>query len=212
LKPNDIRARRTLGPALGAEQRGELAAELVHVQAGGVDDDLGLGPQVTQHLALGLDAVEQPAVALQRVRAPHALEAAHQRLVGGVEEDQVRVPARLAQGGQTRLQLGVERAGAHVDHCGDPQLDDPGVAHPPGELGHGREQLRRQVVDDVPATVLDDVGGRRPARPAHAGDDDEVVRPWHRRQAASGRLVVSHCPLHRHGPLLRRRRPHRSRG
>ena len=34
------------------------------------------------------DAVEQPAVALQRVRAADRLEPAHERLVGGVEEDQ----------------------------------------------------------------------------------------------------------------------------
>ena len=53
-----------------------------------------------------------------------------------------------------------------------------------GELGHRRQQLGRQVVDDVPAAVLDDVGRRRPAGPAHPGDDEEVVRAA---AAAAGR-------------------------
>ena len=93
----------------------------------------------------------------------------------------------VAQRGEPGLQLGVEGPGPHVDHGGDPQVADAGVAHLAGQLGHRREQLRRQVVDDVPAEVLEDVGGRRPAGTAHPGDDDEVGRPGHRRQAAAAR-------------------------
>ena len=161
-----------------------LRPQLVDVEAGGVDDDLRLGPQVAQRLALGLDAVEQPAVALERVRAADALEPAHERLVGGVEEDEVRVPAGVAQRGETRLQLGVERPGPHVDDRGDLEVGDAGVAHLARELGHRREQLGRQVVDDVVAAVLDDVGGRRATGTAHPRDDDEVGRAGHR---AAGR-------------------------
>ena len=57
----------------------DLGAQLVDVQPGGVDDQVGLAPQVLEQGTLRGDAVDQPAVALQRVRAADALEAADQR-------------------------------------------------------------------------------------------------------------------------------------
>ena len=51
-----------------------------------------------EHLALALDPVEQPAAALQRVRAAGGLLAAHQHVVGGLEEQQRRVRAVRAAG------------------------------------------------------------------------------------------------------------------
>ena len=79
------------GPQLRLLVAGELGvhlgAQLVHVEAGGVDHQVGVAAQLAQQVALGGDAVDDPAVALERVRAAHRLEAAHQGVVGGLQED-----------------------------------------------------------------------------------------------------------------------------
>ena len=64
---------------------------------------------------------------------------------------------------------------AHVDDDGDLLQRGVGVAcaRLVAQVGEGREQLGRQVVDDEPAEVLEDVGGRRAAGAAHPGDDDD---------------------------------------
>jgi hypothetical protein len=107
--------------------------------------------------------------------ATHALESAHERLVGGVEEDQVRPPTGIPQRREPRVQLGVEGPGPDVDDRGDLQVGATVIAYPARELGHRRQQLRWQVVDDEPAAVLDDVGRRRAPGPTHPRDDEEVV-------------------------------------
>ena len=114
-------------------------------------------------VALTGDPVEQPTVTLERVRTPDRLEPADDRLVGGVEEDQVGPPAALAQLVEGRLEVVEEAAGPHVDDGGQPRQAGPAGCLV-GEVGQGHEQLRRQVVDDVPPGVLEHVGGRRPAR------------------------------------------------
>ena len=68
------------------------------------------------------DPVEQPARALQRVRTPGRLLAAYQHVVGRLEEEQRGVPPGRALG-ESRLQVGEERAGADVDHDRDRALD-----------------------------------------------------------------------------------------
>ena len=75
---------RVVRPAVRVADPG---AELVHVQRGGVDDQVGRRPQGGQQVALAVDAVEQAAVALQRVRAPDGLLAPHDDLVGRLEVD-----------------------------------------------------------------------------------------------------------------------------
>ena len=48
LKPNDITAMRSRGPASFVEDRRDLLGQLVDVQARGVDDDVGVGAQVLE--------------------------------------------------------------------------------------------------------------------------------------------------------------------
>ncbi len=55
--------------------------------------------QRRQPRALDADAVEERAVALQRVRAAHRLEAAHEHRVVRIEEDHPHVDARRAAPG-----------------------------------------------------------------------------------------------------------------
>ena len=76
-----------LGLLLARELGVHLGAQLVHVQAGGVDHQVGVAAQLAQQFALGVDAVDDAAVALEGVRAAHRLEAAHQGVVRGLQED-----------------------------------------------------------------------------------------------------------------------------
>ena len=100
------------------------------VEAGAVDDDVGGRAQVEEQLALALDAVEQPAVALQRVRAADALEAPHERLVGRVEEDEAGALAPGPGRPDGVLELGEPPTGADVDDDGDLLEVCLGVARP----------------------------------------------------------------------------------
>src|SRR6476661_8253808 len=164
-----------LDAAVAREERGQLGAQLVHVEARAVDDDVGGRAQVEEQLALALDAVEEPAVTLQRVRAADALETPHEGLVGRVEEHEAGSLAPGAGRPDGVRELGEPPPGADVDDDGDLLQVCLGVARPGlvAQLGEMAEQLGRQVVDDEPAQVLEDVGGRAAAGAAHAGDDDD---------------------------------------
>ena len=105
----------------------------MHVERGGVDDQVGVAAQPGQHLALALQPVEQPAVALERVRAAGGLLAAHQDLVGGLEEDQRRVPAGGAVG-EVRGEGLEERPGADVDDHGDRLGGSPALVDEPDDV------------------------------------------------------------------------------
>ena len=72
------------------------------------------------------DAVEQRSVALQRVRAPHRLEAAHEGRVGGVEKQHTGVvgaPQRL----EFLLHIGEQTTAADVDDRCNPRNRVAGV-------------------------------------------------------------------------------------
>ena len=150
------------------------------------------------------DAVEQPAAALQRVRPADALEAADQHLVGGLEEEHARArsprsrSAASAAGRSAKNARGRARRPPTAIRWSLPPRVRAGASSASVASSSGR-----QVVDDVPAEVLQDVGRRAPAGAGHAGDDDELGRPGSpaagRRPA--GRVVVSRSPgVHRRRP------------
>lgn len=91
----------------------------MHVEAGGVDHQVGVAAQLAQQVTLGGDAVGDPAVPLERVRSADRFEAAHQRVVGRLEEDD---PPGDLLGGRVReglAQIVEEPAAAYVDDNGD---------------------------------------------------------------------------------------------
>src|SRR5208282_409215 len=158
------------GCRAAAEEVAHSGPQLVHVEPGRVQDQVGVAAHLAQQFALGRDAVGDPAVALHRVRPPLAVEPAHQRLLGGLEVDHPGGGAARAEVADGRLQIGAERAAAHVDHRSHP--GDRAVG-PGREVDHGGQQARRQVVDHEPAQVLERLGGGGPPCPGQAGDNDD---------------------------------------
>src|ERR1044072_1410779 len=91
----DLHAHR--GPAaLGAETLDEKATERVDCVLGSVDDMVGELAYLGHRAALAADGFEQAVARLRRVRPPRLAEAAHERLVRCLEEEdedaQPRVP------------------------------------------------------------------------------------------------------------------------
>lgn len=148
-----------------------LGPQLVHVQAGGVDDQVGVAAQLAQQFPLGGDAVGDAAVALEGVRAADRLEAAHQGVVGGLQEDDAPGDVLGGQVGEGVAKVVEEAAATDVDDDRDPGHVPLGAG---AELHHGGDQRGWQVVDDEPAEVLQTLGGRRPSGAGHAGDDDQL--------------------------------------
>ena len=72
----------------------------MHVEVGGVDDDVGAALEVLEQRALGGDALGHAFVAGERVLAAALLVAAHEHVVGGVEEQHPGARAHLAQLGE----------------------------------------------------------------------------------------------------------------
>ena len=118
-----------------------------------------------------VQAVEEPAAALERVRAPRGVLAADQDVVGGLEEQQRRATARAALG-EVGLERVEERARADVDHDRDRLLRPRGSGRRADDVG---QQAGRHVVDDVEAEVLQLLGGGAAARAGHAGDHDQLA-------------------------------------
>jgi hypothetical protein len=154
-----------------AELGRDAGGELVDVEVGGVDHEVGVAPQPGEHLALALQAVEQPAVALERARAPGCLLAADEHLVARLEEDQRRVAAGRAVREVLRQRV-EEGARAHVDH------ERHGLSRPLAgvdEADDVLEQAGRQVVDHEVAEILQLLGRRAAAGPGHPGHDDQLA-------------------------------------
>ena len=140
--------------------------------------------QRREHDALQLQPVEEPALALERVRPAGGLLAAYEHLVVGLEEDQGGVPA----GGpwpEVGLQRREEGARADVDDDRDRLGGATALVDQRDDV---LEQARRQVVDDVEPEVLELLGGRAAAGAGHPGHDDQLTGPHQR-------LVLAHSSI-----------------
>ena len=136
---------------------------------GGVDDQVGLGLDRLEQRALALDRVGHAAAAVvQRVLAPAAAVALDQLGRRCVEEQHAH-PVLLAQP--------ADRVAAPPR--GAPWARRPATAsmYEPGpllELDDLVEQLDRQVVDDEPAEVLEVVRGLRTPCARQPGDHEDL--------------------------------------
>ena len=154
---DDVGAARVLDQVLV-----EARLELVDGDVARVDDEVGALAQAGEALALLADAVDDAAAGRQRVAAARLLEAAHQRLVGGLEEHERVLDAALVQLVEQLLQAPEVLAAADVADDGDAVDLAALAAEQVDERGH---QLRRQVVHAEPAGVLERVHGLGLARP-----------------------------------------------
>src|SRR5262249_32919532 len=104
---------------------------------------------------------------------PRLMIAAHQRLLGRLQEQDLdRVAARLQLADRVEEARQV-RALAHVDAERHPVDGLLGARDEIGERGHERG---RQIVDTEESHVLEALDGEALARAAHPGDDDERQR------------------------------------
>ena len=154
------------------EQLAQPVAQLVHVEARRVDDEVGLALQRFEQRALAGDAVADAVGVGQRVPAAARFVPAHEHVVGGVEEQHAGVGAVAAQLLDRGGEVVQEVAAADVD---DERVTDRllGAAR---ELGDLADEHRRQVVDDEVAEVFEHVRGLGTAGAGHAGDDRHVER------------------------------------
>jgi hypothetical protein len=160
-----------------AEEVDDARGELMDVHLTRVDDDVGALADHPEAIALAQDAIEDRALALQRMRPPHRLEPSHEHIVSGVEEQHAQLasrpqrigdpaaPERDRGRGHRRLRRAWEALPGHL-----------------GEFEEMPEHLRRQIVDDVPPQVLEGVGCRGAPRSRHARDDEHLA----------GALLVGH--------------------
>ena len=145
------------------------AAQVMDAGAGGVDHNVGFLLNPVQHLALAVDPALQRIAVLQRVGAAHLVKAGNQGLVGRLQEEH----DGLAPGVDQLLEHPCQAAGKRTrPHVGDDrQLLHRGF-RVKAELHHPHDQLRREVIRDVPAHLLEHGRGGAAASTGHAGDED----------------------------------------
>jgi hypothetical protein len=97
--------------------------------------------------------------------------APHQDVVGRLEEQHPRSDVAGRQIAAHPVQVTGETTRPDVHHHG--QLSDAGAGGQT-QLDHPRDQLRRQVVRDVPAEVLEHLGRRSATRPGQPGHQHDV--------------------------------------
>ena len=196
--PNETTVTPRRAPPPGDEAARDEPLQLVHVERRRVDHLVGDRLQIGERAALGGDAVrDRPAVARERVAAARLGVAAHERVVRGVEEEDLDVVPLLPDLLDDARRVREEAALARVDDERDARDLARGVA---GELEQLLEEEDGEVVDAVEPGVLERAQGGRLPRAGHAGEDDDL------RTARRSRR----CGVTRR-PSRRRARPARAR-
>ena len=181
---------------VAAEQLEQAIAELVHVEVGGVDDDVGAVAHRREAGPLVPDAAGE-ALGRQRVAAARVLEPADEHVVGRIEEqggDASAVPLELAR-------RGAELVGVVARLASDDQGDPLGLAPGPADqFGHLAHELDRHVVDHEPAQVVQRVRRRRPPGATHPRDDQKLTHASPDRLRLRLRLPCDCLYQFSHGP------------
>jgi len=164
----------------------DVGPQLVDIELGGVDDEVGETADCAEVTALGLERGFYGRVGTQRMRPAGFAETAQKNGVGGFQENDLgrdQAPDRLQKVGQ------LVEAGTFAD------IDDQGsaadLAGLHGEFGKFGNQLHRQVIDAVVAEILECFQDRSLTGAAHPGDDDEFRRVF----AVAGGLATNRRTL-----------------
>ncbi len=160
---------------------GDMRSQLVNIELGSVDHEIGSLANRAQMAAFGLERRFYRRVRAQGMRAARLTESADQHRVRRFQEDNFcrdETPNFFQDLGKF-LQ---RRAFAHIDD----QRGTPNLTRLDGQIGKLRDELDRQVVDAVVAQILKGLQHRSLPRAAHAGDDDQFRRVLR----GAGRIVA----------------------
>ena len=174
-------------PAAALELRVDVRAQLVHVELGGVEDDVGDVADRVEALALRADAVTTVSprpmgcgrrVSEKRRTRASSLASRKTTRVGRT----LRTFLRMAGSGRAACLRARRRPGRRVR--------SRGLAH---EVGEARDEFQRQVVDGVEAEVLKRFERGELAGAGHAGQDHQFALLSVRRCMGSGGPLVLWC-------------------
>ena len=195
-KREDVHVEELLLGELG-EGRAEARTQGGGTHVACVDDEVGHRARVLELPALALDGVlDGLAGDRERVAAAVLVVAAHENLVGGVQEEELAGELVLAELADGVRELVEEALAAQVAGHGQVAAHARVDSH---ELRELRDKARREVVDAEVAHVLEAVQGLRAARAGHARDDHDVGDAV----AALGVAHVLAGACVWHSPLLR---------
>jgi hypothetical protein len=154
------------------ERRHEALLELVHVELGRVDDEVGRIAGPLQQVAFQLDRLDE-AVRLRRqwVLATGRVVPPDEVGVLGVEEQH----GHPVTGGSQRRDGVQHGAVVATRHEGEPLDAAPWRR---GELDDRADQRGGEVVDHVPAEVLEHISRRGTSGSGHPGDEDDLGHRW----------------------------------
>jgi hypothetical protein len=173
-----------------AEELVDAVPELVHVEAAGVDDDIGVLLQGLEQRALPLDGLGHGLpVGGQRVAAAGGLVAADEHVGGGIEEEDLDPAGDALEVVEDRERV-ARALGAGADDEADLVV---GRARRRRQLTQLRDERRGDVVDHEPAEVLQVGRGLAAAGSREPADDDEVGT--HRRSSFVGPAMSSLASL-----------------
>src|SRR5579859_4911474 len=163
------------GAGIGRRESGaQFLLERVAAAVGRVDQMVGSAAQWEQQLAFAGDAVLGRAVERHRMTPARFRETADELAARAIEEENAGIVAMAAQPLDPRDDpLRVESARATVHHQGEGAVLTF-VASRIGDVEQAVEEDQRQIVDHLPADVLQRADGGALARARHAGHEEQA--------------------------------------
>src|SRR5512143_3043559 len=165
----------TAGP-LAAEPSHEGVPQLVDVELGCVDDGVGHLPERRENPPLFPDRAQGAAPGRKGVLPPRFAESPHERLVRGVEEEDMDRAPPPRQFVEDPGEVGEKLLSPNVHPEGHPGPFPPRFGDDVDDLG---KENRRQVVHAIVSEVLEHLDRRALPRPRQSGHDDNggAMRP-----------------------------------
>ena len=165
----------------------DLRCELMDVEVGGIDDEVTGLAQSEHPLSFGSDTVKKRSVTLKRMGPPNLLEPPDQCGISRLKEEHAN-GSRLTERLNRLCEIGEQLAAPHIDDRGDLWQV---VARLSRQLDQWTEHLGREIVDDIPAEVLQSIANRGSSGTGHAGDDEHFLLLFGLVVAVPGHRVVT---------------------